>query len=134
MQIIVKPTDYTDTSLLDEWNRCSAWLEAALYYSNGTHTIDDVLETVQRGDAQFWHYPDAALVTEIMDYPQKRVLRYWLAGGNLETLLKVEPSIRHWSQLWGCVGIEIIGRKGWHRVLKGFKQTGIILAKDMYHG
>ena len=134
MQIIVKPTDYTDTSLLDEWNRYSAWLEAALYYSNGTHTIDDVLETVQRGDAQFWHYPDAAVVTEIMDYPQKRVLRYWLAGGNLKTLLKVEPSIRHWSQLWGCVGIEIIGRKGWHRVLKGFKQTGIILAKDMYHG
>ena len=134
MQIIVKPTDYTDTSLLDEWNRCSAWLEAALYYSNGTHTIDDVLETVQRGDAQFWHYPDAAVVTEIMDYPQKRVLRYWLAGGNLKTLLKVEPSIRHWSQLWGCVGIEIIGRKGWHRVLKGFKQTVIILAKDMYHG
>tara|TARA_Y100001937_G_scaffold69627_1_gene94962 strand:- start:166 stop:525 length:360 start_codon:yes stop_codon:yes gene_type:complete len=119
---------------LDEWDRCSAWLEAALYYSNGTHTIDDVLETVQRGDAQFWHYPDAAVVTEIMDYPQKRVLRYWLAGGNLKTLLKVEPSIRHWSQLWGCVGIEIIGRKGWHRVLKGFKQTGIILAKDMYHG
>ena len=39
MQIIVKPTDYTDTSLLDEWDRCSAWLEAALYYSNGTHTI-----------------------------------------------------------------------------------------------
>ena len=134
MQIIVKPTDYTDTSLSDEWNRCSAWLEAALYYSNGTHTIDDVLETVQRGDAQFWHYPDAAVVTEIIDYPQKRVLRYWLAGGNLKTLLKVEPSIRHWSQLWGCVGIEIIGRKGWHRVLKGFKQTGIILAKDMYHG
>ena len=134
MQIIVKPTDYTDTSLSDEWNRCSAWLEAALYYSNGTHTIDDVLETVQRGDAQFWHYPDAAVVTEIMDYPQKRVLRYWLAGGNLKTLLKVEPSIRHWSQLWGCVGIEIIGRKGWHMVLKGFKQTGIILAKDMYHG
>ena len=134
MQIIVKPTDYTDTSLLDEWNRCSAWLEAALYYSNGTHTIDDVLETVQRGDAQFWHYPDAAVVTEIMDYPQKRVLRYWLAGGNLKPLLKVEPSIRHWSQLWGCVGIEIIGRKGWHKVLKGFKQTGIILAKDMYHG
>ena len=134
MQRIGKPTDYTDTSLLDEWDRCSAWLEAALYYSNGTHTIDDVLETVQRGDAQFWHYPDAAVVTEIMDYPQKRVLRYWLAGGNLKTLLKVEPSIRHWSQLWGCVGIEIIGRKGWHRVLKGFKQTGIILAKDMYHG
>ena len=134
MQIIVKPTDYTDTSLSDEWDRCSAWLEAALYYSNGTHTIDDVLETVQRGDAQFWHYPDAAVVTEIMDYPQKRVLRYWLAGGNLKTLLKVEPSIRHWSQLWGCVGIEIIGRKEWHRVLKGFKQTGIILAKDMYHG
>ena len=134
MQIIVKPTDYTDTSLLDEWNRCSAWLEAALYYSNGTHTIDDVLETVQRGDAQFWHYPDAAVVTEIMDYPQKRVLRYWLAVGNLKSLLNVEPSIRHWSQLWGCVGIEIIGRKGWHRVLKGFKQTGIILAKDMYHG
>lgn len=134
MQIIVKPTDCSDTSLSDEWDRCSAWLEAALYYSNGTHTIDDVLETVQRGDAQFWHYPDAAVVTELMDYPQKRVLRYWLAGGNLKTLLKAESSIRYWSQLWGCVGIEIIGRKGWHRVLKGFKQTGIILAKDMYHG
>ena len=134
MQTTLRPTENTHTSLLDNWDRCSDWLNAALVYSHGTHTLDDVFQSVMRGDAQFWHFKDAAIVTELMDYPQKKILRYWLAGGNLKTLLKNEPDIRHWSALWGCVGVEIIGRQGWQRVLKGYKQTSVILVKDMYHG
>jgi len=73
---------------------------------------------------------DSAIVTEIIDYPQRRTLRFWLAGGNLKTLLEVEPKIRKWSILYRCEAVEIIGRKGWEKVMKDYEPTAIVLVKE----
>ena len=115
----------------DDWHRCKPYIEAALDHAHGTHTADDVLKIIVSGDAQFWPFADAAIVTEIIRYPQKTVLRFWLAGGNLETLTKAEPEIIRWSRRWGCQGVEIFGRRGWVRALNGYKPTSTIMIKDI---
>ena len=88
MQTTLKSTAHLDTllSLRPEWVRCSQWIQDALEYAHGSHTLEDVYDAVVRGDAQFWPAEDAGLVTEIVEYPQRRTLRFWLAGGNLKTL------------------------------------------------
>ena len=73
----------------------------------------------------------SAIVTEIVSYPKRRVLRFWLAGGNLNTLLKAEPDIVNWSKQYDCKGVEINGRKGWERVLKSYKPSSITLVKEI---
>lgn len=118
-------------SSLDEFKRCKPYIEAALAHAHGTHTTDDVLKIIVSGDAQFWAFEDAAIVTEIIRYPQKTVLRFWLAGGNLETLTDAEPEIIEWSKQWGCEGVEIFGRRGWVRALNGYKPTSTIMIKDI---
>ena len=114
-----------------DWDRCEPFIEAALTYAHGTHSTNDVLKLVIKGDAQFWPYFDAAIVTEIIRYPQKIVLRFWLAGGNLDTLIEAEPEIIKWSRRWGCEGVEIFGRKGWVRALEGYEPTSTIMVKDI---
>ena len=127
---MLRPLDPSTTSFLDDADRCKKWIVDALKYAHNSHTFEQVIEIVKRGDAQLWAFEDSAIVTEIINYPQRRTLRFWLAGGNLETLLEVEPKIRKWSILYNCKAVEIIGRKGWGKVLKNYKPTATVFIKE----
>ena len=129
-QITRRPTEPSDTSLSDKWDRCAPFIEAALAHANGTHSLADVLRLIVEGEAQFWPFEDAAIVTEIVKYPQRTILRFWLAGGKLETLLEAEPEVIEWSKQWGCEAVEIIGRRGWNRALNGYKSSSSIMIKE----
>lgn len=127
---MLRPLDPSTTSFLDDAYRCKKWIVDALKYAHNSHTFEQVIEIVKRGDAQLWAFEDSAIVTEIINYPQRRTLRFWLAGGNLETLLEVEPKIRKWSILYNCKAVEIIGRKGWGKVLKDYEPTATVFIKE----
>ena len=127
---VLRPLDPTHISFSANANRCRKWITDALRYAHNSHTYEQVIDIVKRGDAQLWALKDSAIVTEIVSYPQRRTLRFWLAGGNLKTLLEVEPKIRKWSILYRCEAVEIIGRKGWEKVLKDYEPTAIVLVKE----
>ena len=127
---MLQPLDPTSMSFSANADRCRKWIVDALRYAHNSHTYEQVIDIVKRGDAQLWAFRDSAIVTEIIDYPQRRTLRFWLAGGNLKTLLEVEPKIRKWSILYRCKAVEIIGRKGWEKVMKDYEPTAIVLVKE----
>ena len=127
---MLQPLDPTSMSFSANADRCRKWIVDALRYAHNSHTYEQVIDIVKRGDAQLWAFRDSAIVTEIIDYPQRRTLRFWLAGGNLKTLLEVEPKIRKWSILYRCEAVEIIGRKGWEKVMKDYEPTAIVLVKE----
>lgn len=127
---MLRPLDPSTTSFLDDVYRCKKWIVDALKYAHNSHTFEQVIEIVKRGDAQLWAFEDSAIVTEIINYPQRRTLRFWLAGGNIKTLLEVEPKIRKWSILYNCKAVEIIGRKGWGKVLKDYEPTATVFIKE----
>jgi len=130
MQTIHKPTAPSDTSLSAKWAHCYPFIEAALEHAHGSHKMGDVFGSIVKGDAQFWFSEDAGLVTEIIEYPQRRTLRFWLAGGNLSTLKQMEADAIEWSKDWGCTACEIIGRRGWVRALEGFNEVATVGVKD----
>lgn len=113
-----------------DWQRCAPYIEAALKHAHGSHTLADVWRLVDAGDAQFWAFNDAAIVTEIIRYPQRTTLRFWLAGGNLDTLAKAEKPLMDWSKQFDCTSVEIVGRRGWVRALDGYEATATIMVKD----
>ena len=127
---MLQPLDPMDILFSDNVQRCKKWIVDALEYAHNSHTYEQVIEGVIKGDAQFWALSDSAVVTEIVTYPQKRTLRFWLAGGNLNTLLSAEPKILEWSRTYKCVAVEIIGRKGWEKVLKEYKPTATVFIKE----
>lgn len=114
-----------------EWERCAPWLEAALVHCGGTHDLADVKGCVERGTATFWPGGQAAMITEIVDYPKMRTLNFWLAGGDLAELrdvlrLKAETYARH----MGCKYATIVGRAGWARAL-GYSPIHATCAKEL---
>jgi hypothetical protein len=119
-----------DDRMEEHWQRCRRYIEDALEYAGGSHTIDDVWDAVCEGKAQFFPLDKSAIVTEVVDYPQKAMCRIWLAGGDLDELMEAEAAIAAWAKTLGCSGMEIIGRRGWSRQLKDYRQTAVVLMKD----
>lgn len=122
------------TTFDHEWTRCRPWLEAALEYAAGTHTVEDVEQAVRSGQFQFWPAEKGAVVTEIIDLPRGRRLHFFLAGGDLDQLQRMLAPIEAWGRAQGCTSVSLAGRKGWERTFlreEGYKAQWVVLVKDM---
>lgn len=109
------------------------YIEDALEYTKGTHTLEDIWNGVVRGDFQFWPGDKSAVITEIQIYPQTKVMHIFLAGGDLEELLQMEKSVRAYAQTIGCNSMSISGRRGWVRIFErdGWKEVCTTIAKEL---
>jgi hypothetical protein len=118
-----------------EFERCKPWIAAALEYAGGTHGIEHIREAVLRGDLQLWPGNSSAIVTEIEQYPLKRCVNFFLAGGDIHELEAMTPRIENWAkEQWGCSSAKLTGRHGWQRTFLrecGYEPKWTVLGKDL---
>jgi len=121
------------------WKQVEKHLEKPLEMDGNAYTSQDVLNSLINGKMQLWiswskkkEKVEAAIVTEIVDYPQKRACRYFLAGGsNMKSWFKkITKEVEQWAKLNKCHRIELVGRKGWSRWLKDYTPKHIVLVKE----
>jgi len=116
------------------WKDCKPFLEKAL---DDTYNIDDVYTNLQKDLFQLWISwqggVECAVVTEMAQYPQKKILRYFLAGGkNLgQWLTEIQERIEKFAKRNGCDAVEVAGRKGWIKKLKGYSSPVFIIRKEI---
>ena len=127
-------TDVDNVQFQKDWDERVQYIESALKKSGETYHVDDVYELVCAGIAHFEPLEDGAAVFLLHQYPQRRLLRIWLAGGVLPTNIErvLEAATKHASRL-ECDGIEVEGRRGWERILKpyGYDHKRAVLIKDL---
>lgn len=105
----------------------------ALEYQ-ATHTLADVERMVENREAQLWTGENSAAVTEIIQYPQIRVLHLWLCGGDMDEITnQMLPRAEAFARSEGCSRMTTAGRKGWDRVMSkhGFSPVASVCAKDL---
>ena len=91
----------TDTSCCscNQWvTHCRSLIESALEYGDQTHTFDDIVEGVLKGEYQFWEAPLGCAITEIVVFPRKKVLHIFLYAGELQQVLDMEESAKIWAK------------------------------------
>ena len=120
-------------SHISEIDRCQPWIEAALDYSGGTHSLSDVIDGITSGKMQLWPSPKGCIVTEIVVYPRKKMLNVFLGGGELDQLLDMHKDVIAWSKAQGCEAITITGRFGWKKPLQahGWKPMHASFIKEI---
>jgi hypothetical protein len=111
-------------------------IEAALEYSGGSHVFDDVRDGILSGRMQIWPGRASVAITEIIEYPCKKVLHVFLAGGEMAELIDMIDSAAIWGDAQGCTSITMSGRRGWDRVLgnHGFKPVMIVMERAIDGG
>ena len=116
------------------WPQVKAQLEKAL---DGSYSSYDILEYIKQNRMQLWiswnDGIEASFVTEVCDYPQMRVMRWVLAGGsNMESWLDLVTSkVEDWAKKNNCQRLEIVGRKGWTKVLRDYEPQAVYFVKEL---
>ncbi len=120
----------------DELIKARDWIESALIKGGNTHNFKDIVDGVISGHMQLWMGANGCAVTEIVVYPNKKVLHVFLAGGDkghgIKQITDMHDDAVTWGKAQGCTGMSVAGRKGWKKVLedKGWKQQFTTLAKE----
>ena len=104
-----------DGKLALDVSRYRPQIEAALVYADATHAYDDVARMIAAGELQLWPGPASCIVTEVIRFPRKTVLNFFLAGGTLRELEAMAPLVCAWGKTQGCDAATFTGRKGWAR-------------------
>jgi len=102
--------------------------------------LDEIHESLENSEKQLWMISrdDSVVciaVTEVWKSDAGLVCRIEIASGDfsasLDDMRAIYQQIEDWASGMGCVGVEVLGRRGWAKVLRGFKETGVILEKDL---
>jgi hypothetical protein len=116
------------------WNEVESLIKKAL---DDCYTTDDILKGLIFDKFQLFisweNKVESAVVTEVAQYPQKKVCRYFLAGGsNINNWLEpIQETIEKFAKHNNCNSIEVAGRKGWARKLKGYEQKIYLFNKEL---
>lgn len=129
------PLDYSqyEPHWVKEFRRCEQWIEAALEYSHGTHDIKDIFEAVANNTVEFWPGQKCALISQVVQYPKKRMVHIFLAGGDIDEIKEIETHITEWAKSQGCSGLSLTGRPGWTKSFLrdiGYRNTQVQMIKE----
>ena len=126
----------------DYWDSAEVMLKDAIEMSNGRHTLKSTYEKLKSGVMNLYgvFWGDMLLsyfVTTKVIYPAKTVLCILFCGGeNFKYFNKwVLEFFKREAITGGCRGVEIIGRKGWAKVLRNnpeldFVEKGVFYEMD----
>ena len=127
------PVEYVDRY----WGDASGLLERAIKESGGRYNIESVYLEIISGASHLWVIFEGddnvvcAFTTQFIHYPLKINLSVVFLGsddslGNFSgKWVESMSELMEWAKVHGCSSVEVVGRRGWLRVLRdlGFKQS-----------
>lgn len=110
------------------------FLTKSEYWTNGKVDVDDIVKNLYSGQDLLWVvYEEATekvvafVITEIKQYPQKKVLSLKYIAGETGVLSATEDvmqtTLERFARDTQCDGMEAIGRFGWKHQIKKYGYT-----------
>ena len=103
----------------------------------GDMSATDMFREVIAGNLQLWVIQKGgqtmgACVTRLGVRPMRKVATVLYVGGvNMPDWLHLLEQIEGWAKAVGATRMEVVGRKGWKRVLTGYRADNVVLTKDL---
>ena len=120
------------------WDDVAPMLAKVTQHSEGEMEPDDYLEPLTHGEMQLWVAVDKSvvhtvMVTQIIPYPQKKVLRVIaIAGSEFKELhRRFNDMIESFAIQYGCSSMELWGRKGWKKLLPDWNDSYTVFTKEL---
>ena len=88
-------------------------LEKMLSDHGDLYAIGDIMELIQSGQMQSFSDGSNWVVTQVRDYPRKRVLEVFFAIGDLEGVYALEDKVLAFQKEIGADMLVTSGRLGW---------------------
>lgn len=118
-----------------EWHWIAPLVAKSCERGGDKYLSGDVLKAIENRDWQLWVAPGAFAITEIINYPRKRILRLEIGGGknykqHFEEFLSIAEA---WGKSNGCHGAEVVTREGYSPAFKacGWRKTQVYMEKEL---
>ena len=98
------------------------------------YRIDHLDRLIRTGRAQYWQSANAAIATELRDYPGCRAIHGLVAAGDLDEIRSLLiPAAEAWGRSQGCDFAIVESRPGWQRALRnnGYALHQIAVVKGL---
>jgi hypothetical protein len=104
-------------------------MRKALRLGGDTHSLEDVIEALDRGEMQAHHNDRAIIITEIVQSPRRKYAHFFLSAGQLDGIMDLMPQVEKWALEQGCEYGQACVRPGYEPVLKarGWKRRMIMM-------
>jgi len=121
------------------WDEVVPLIESALKYSEGEVIPEDLVKPIKIGKMQLWVAMSdgviAAMITEIVVYPRKRILRViTIAGKDGRGMSKwygFLPLVEGFAISNNCSSLEAWTRKGMAKKLTDWEHKYMVITKDL---
>ena len=125
------PTEHLATC----WPHVEEYLEGAAKRTYGRFIASNIYDRIEEDGYQLWVAFDetnkikGAVVTNICNYPQRKILSMTYCGG-VDLKEWKDPMLnllKRYAKDVGCDGIEAVARKGWAKIFKedGYKERWV---------
>lgn len=118
------------------WPLVEKYVADSLEFAQGCFLPEDIRAFCEKGAMQLWIATRGdsvlcACISEINNYPRKRVIAVPFIGGKdmRSWFRKMLYTIEAWSKEMGCVGLQGGARRGWGKIAN-MKEVGVTLYKD----
>jgi len=124
-----------------DWELYRPWLE--MVPLNGLYDLGELKRSLVAAERHLWAIWEvdhsvaemsivACVVTSTFEYQLLKVGRINLCGGrDMVRWLNLVPELEQAFRDEGCDRVEVYGRRGWERVLDGYKLQACVLAKEL---
>lgn len=120
---------------VQDFERCGAWLEAALLHDLGAGTLQDIFFAVCKGEMQFMCNDTAAMITTVQQYPGSTNIHIYLAGGDMAGVEALVAEVERTADSFeGVVSVSLHGRIGWTKsflVDRGYTTKTVVMSKEI---
>jgi len=116
------------------WDEITPLIQRVIDKIDLYHTLKSLKEALETEDMQLWiDYENeikSICITQIITNPKYKFIEIILNAGQI-TSIPLLGQIEQWGKEQGCKKITLIGRIGWGKVLKDYKQTQVTLEKEL---
>lgn len=97
-------------------------IKRLLVHTGGEWSLSDFMELINSHKLQLFNYQNSLVLTEVQQFPQKRILHIWGVEGDstLEHLPELVEFFKEVARTLECTELRCQGRKGWEKALSAY--------------
>jgi glycerol-3-phosphate responsive antiterminator len=108
-------------------------MEKALRLMGSTHTLEDVVDALKKGEMQLFHNDRAVVITEIAVSPRRKFANVFMSAGELDGVIALKGQLVKWAKDNGIEFARAAVRPGYEKYLKdaGWKTKMVLMDFDL---